>query len=475
MMPGSIQSDLDAGTVSLTGYETNLGVRADALQALKEHLSPDELITEPDGISAYLADQSVYRTEGSAWAVAVPRSVEGVQRILAICNERRIPVTTRGRGTGLTGAAVPIGDGIVLSTDELNRRLMIHPDDLTAVADAGVITARVNEAAREFGLMYAPDPASASTSSIGGNIATNAGGLHCVKYGVTKDNVLSLKVVLADGTLITTGRSTVKNVAGLDLTGLFVGSEGLLGVVVEATLKLRPLPVDVATVGAVYPDVRSACAAITAVLTGRIQPSVLEIMEVPPPLAQDPRYARFAGFGALVIVQTDGTGARQDADRASDALTRLGGIIVDTHDDLLTLRTSRPKLPADAIRAHGDTSVPLSKERELFGIVLDIAAKYRLRYTAIAHAGDGNVHTRLYGVPNNPGEEEAIRDRVERAHDELLHEALRLGGSLTGEHGIGYELADKLSWQLGETNLRLQRQIKSAFDPNGILNPGKWL
>ncbi|MCI1221568.1 MULTISPECIES: FAD-binding oxidoreductase [Bifidobacterium] len=453
-----------------------------ALFGIRNALQDEDIETDPSVTAPYAEDKSAFSGDARLIAaVLLPETTAEVQSILRICNTYRIPVTTRGSGTGLVGGAIPVRQGFVLSTERLNAIRKIDPIDMTARVQTGVVTDAISDAASQYGLFYAPDPASSTVSSIGGNIATNAGGLHCVKYGVTRDNVLSLQVVLADGSTVETGRNVIKNVAGLDLTGLFVGSEGLLGVVTEATVRLRSIPAEIKTVGAVFSGIPAACSAINGLFEHNVAPAVLELMEVPQLLAAQPKYARFAVEGAMVLVQIDGSDIDSEIERVTSLLRDSQGIIIDAHDaqgdnvDLLNLRKSRPRLPREAIRTHGDVAVPRSAESTMFGNVIAIARQEGLSYTAIAHAGDGNIHTRFFQIPVSEAEVSDISERVKRAQSRLFEAALAVGGTLTGEHGVGIELAARLPRQLGEANMKLQRGIKRVFDPNNILNPGKWL
>lgn len=448
----------------------------DAVHALTVLLPSDVVTVDPEQLEAYARDRSVYDPDTLPLAVVRPRTVEQVRAVARFANDRRIPLVTRGKGTGLAGGVTPVHGGILLSLDRLNRILAVNPVDQTVRVEAGVITARINETLADSPLFYAPDPASAEISSIGGNIATNAGGFHCVKYGVTGNSLLSLKVVLADGSVIETGAGSVKNVAGLDLTSLFTGSEGTLGIVVEATLRLRPRPTQVRTVVAFFDRVADVGRAVEAVSLSGVGPSVFELLPTPGSIRTWDRYGKAAeGSKWITILQTDGSGAEGDALRLAEALRAVTANVVEAtpqeSDQLIVLRKSG-SYPPDVWRSTADVAVPLSKVAVLLERLERIAADHGFDYSLVAHVGDGNTHSAFF-APRVPGG--TYPEELNEAADELFATALELGGTLTGEHGVGLVLKDRLVKQVGERSLEVQRAIKAALDPNGILNPGKWL
>lgn len=430
-----------------------------------------------DDIAAHAQDCSIFAPHKTS-ALITPETIEQVSQVLTIANRYHVPVFTWGRGTGMAGSATPTRDGFILSTERLDHILDSNPVDQTVTVEAGVITADINKAVERYGLFYAPDPASAAISSIGGNIATNAGGFHCVKYGVTTDSVLSLTVVLADGSVITTGRHTIKNVSGLDVTSLFVGSEGLLGVVVKATLRLRPRPTTTATVVGFVPHIEDTGKGVEAVVGSRVQPSVCEMLEVLPQIRESERFGTIVGDARwMLLIQTDGEGADADAAKLKTALESVGAVAVQVTDQaevdwLFELRRSGKPYPKDAWLAGGDVAVPLSKLAGFLAAVTGIAERHGFTYQIVAHVGDGNLHSAFFAPKS---EYDTYPEELNEAHREMVGEALAVGGSLTGEHGIGLELKAYLGDQIGERNLELQRAIKRVCDPNGILNPGKWL
>jgi glycolate oxidase len=418
-----------------------------------------------------------WEPDGTPAAVAFPRTAEQVQAVLRGAHATRTAVVPRGAGTALTGASAAGAGEVVLDLSRLNRIVEIRPDDGIAIAEPGVITADLDRAAAAHGLRYAPDPASLEISTIGGNIATNAGGLRCAKYGVTRDSVLGLDVVLADGTRIGTGRATLKGVAGYDLTGLFVGSEGTLGVVVAATLRLRPLPEPTATLAASYPDIETAVAASVALAAARIQPVIAELLDeatIDAIDAAEGTNLRAAG-AALLIVQTDG--GPDEVARAAEVLGRGATGVRSTTDPgetaalLAARRQALPSIERLGRPLIEDIAVPRSRMAEAVREIGRIARRHGVPICTLAHAGDGNLHPII--VAGHPAE--PIPAAAYRAADEIFGLALRLGGTVTAEHGIGVLKRAWLEREIGPAAHDLQRQIKTLFDPYGILNPGKAL
>lgn len=359
----------------------------------------------------------------------------------------------------------------------MNRILRIDPVEQLAVVQPGVLNADLNAAAAEHGLFYAPDPASTAICSIGGNVATNAGGMRCAKYGVTREAVLALQVVLADGRVLRTGRETIKGVTGYDLNALIVGSEGTLGVVVEATVRLRPLPVATATVAAFFPDFATAAAAASAVIAARIQPSLLELIDGQTLEAIDMAMGtdfRSRG-GAFLLAQTDGFGAYLEQDVLIEAIKPYASSYEKAADaehanELITARREAiPSLEKLGRVSIGDIGVPRGKLAEVAVGLEEISAQTGVRIFSVVHASDGNLHPMLVLNP----EDSITEGPAKAALGEMFHLAKRLGGTLTGEHGVGILKRDWLLPELGEVSLEVQRAIKDALDPQGILNPGK--
>ncbi len=436
----------------------------------------DAVSTDAATLDALRSDKSGQRTDAAPLALVAARTVEQVQAALRIAHEHGVPVVPRGAGTGLSGGAMAGAGELVLSTAAMARILQIDDVDQLAVVEPGVLNGDLNRALAAHGLRWAPDPASREISTVGGNIATNAGGLLCAKYGVTREAVRGLDVVLADGTLLRTGRRTVKGVTGLDLTALLIGSEGTLGVIVGATLALTPIPAgEVATIAAYFPSIEQAAAASAAITAARLRPAIMELVD-PVALAAILRHLGMrdrAPGSAHLLVQTDGPAAAAEATAALAIITERGGhatLTVDPDEGEALLAVRRAMHPA--MEALGpvlieDVAVPRSRLPEMFAAIRAIADRYGMLIPTVAHAGDGNLH------PNLVYEGEEVPDRVWRAAGELFEAALALGGTLTGEHGVGTLKRRWLADELGDEQVALQRRIKDAFDPTGILSPGR--
>ncbi len=411
-----------------------------------------------------------------------PGSTEEVAAVLRLAARERIPVHTRGAGTSLAGGAVPVGGGIVLSLARMNRIQEIDPADGVAVVDSGVVTAELQRAVERLGLFYPPDPASLNQCTIGGNVACNAGGPRCLKYGVTKDYVLGLTVVLADGRVLRLGGRTMKNATGYQLVHLFVGSEGTLGVITEVILRLVPLPRHRSTAAVSFPTLEAASAAVTAVLSAGILPATLELMDrttinaVEEYLAMGlPREAE-----ALLVVEQDGNDARaaQEEVRRMAAICREHGAtrvdVATSPEEREGLWRARRAVSAALGRVRPnklgeDIVVPRSQIPAMVRRIADISARHGLPIAVFGHAGDGNLHPNILFDRRLPGELE----RVERAAAEIFAAALELGGTLSGEHGIGALKREFLPDALGAETVAVMRALKQALDPLSILNPHK--
>lgn len=445
-------------------------------EELADVLPPERVLRDPAVLSAHRHDRSGWEPDGSPSVVVFPESTAEVRDVLRVAGRTHTPVVVRGAGTGLSGAATAVRGEIVLSTARLNAITELSPADRLAVAQPGVVVADLDRAAGQHGLRYAPDPASVAVSTIGGNIATNAGGLRCVKYGVTRDSVLGLEVVLADGRVVRTGRRTVKGVTGYDLTGLFVGSEGTLGVVTSATLLLRPAPEETATLAAFFDNVEAATSAIARLPT---EPAVAELVDEYALAAIDQAQGTsLASRGAaFLLVQTDGRGARTEAEAAQAALSPFATNIELTSDpqeaaELVEIR--RLALPSLEKRGRvliEDIAVPRSRLAEAVTEIGRIARRYDVTAGTLAHAGDGNLHP-IFVVDRAARE---VPGHVWSAAAEVFATALRLGGTLTGEHGVGVLKRQWLADELSPETLSLHHDLKALFDPDGILNPGKAL
>ncbi|BFM24326.1 FAD-binding oxidoreductase [Microbacterium sp. che218] len=432
--------------------------------------------TWPASLEAARADKSGHAAEGLPLAVVHAASVSDVQAVMRIATATRTPVVPRGAGTGLAGGANTGGGEISLSVRGMDRVLEVRPDDLLAVVEPGILNADLNAQLEPHGVWWAPDPASRAISTVGGNIATGAGGLLCAKYGVVRDAVLGVDLVLADGRLLHLGHRSVKGVTGLDLTSLVIGSEGTLGVVVGATLKLRRLVEgERVTLTALFEGARAAAVASAAVTASGIQPAIMELMDATS-LAAVHRLlslpAPVAG-AAQLTVQTDGPVAVDEARAVAEVLRAAGGTVTVAADAaegealLAVRRAMHPAMETLGTTLIEDVSVPRSALPDMFDEIARIEREFGLVIPAVAHAGDGNLH------PNFVFEGPEVPPIVWQAAEELFRAALALGGTLTGEHGIGVLKRRWLADELGDDQWTLQRDIARVFDPLGILNPGK--
>ncbi len=452
-------------------------VASDTLSELTASLPEGTVVTDPDIVASYRQDRAADPSAGTPLAVVRPRRTDEVQTVLRWASAHRIAVVPRGMGTGLSGGATALDGGIVLSTEKM-RDISIDPVTRTAVVQPGLLNAEVKKAVAEHGLWYPPDPSSYEICSIGGNIATNAGGLCCVKYGVTTDYVLGMQVVLADGTAVRLGGPRLKDVAGLSLTKLFVGSEGTLGVVTEATLKLLPAQSGACTVVATFDSVEAAARAVVTI-TGRIRPSMLEFMDAVAINAVEDklRMGLDRNAAAMMVAASDdrGPAGARDAEYMAEVFTEHGATAVfstsDPDEGEAFVAARRYAIPA--VEARGsllleDVGVPLPALADLVGGVEKIAANHDLMISVIAHAGDGNTHPLIVFDPADA----AMEQRAQQAFGEIMDLAVSLGGTITGEHGVGRLKRPWLAGQLGPEVMELNRRIKSALDPAGILNPG---
>lgn len=433
------------------------------------------LLTDPADLESYCTDASRAIPEGLPAAVLAARSTEDVVAGVRWASRHNVRISVRGAGTGLAGGSVAYRNGLVVSLAQMDSILSIDPDNRLADVQAGVITADLDAAAAEYGLMYAPDPASYRQSTIGGNIATNAGGLRCVKYGVTTDSVAGLTVVLANGDVIQTGAKTRKNVVGYDLTSLFVGSEGTLGIVTGATLRLRPRPEGTpVTFRATFPSAASAGRAVTAIMNSAVVPDVLELMDrASVRIVEEFHPTGLSADGAAVLVgQFISPTSASDASVAAQLCTLAGASAVEQADGDVLLearRVSGKALDARGLRASCDIAVPISRLADMFEALKKISKAEGVEIPTFAHAGDGNLHPSIVIADESP---ESYAE-AERILDLITDQALLLGGTLSGEHGVGSLKFGALGKQLAPATLAAHRLVKDAFDPQGILTPGR--
>nr|WP_311539050.1 FAD-linked oxidase C-terminal domain-containing protein [Neomicrococcus aestuarii] len=435
------------------------------------------MLRDSEALTKYQRDMGALEDPHLPLAVVLAESVSDVQNTLRWASTHRISVVPRGAGTGVSGAAHAIERCIVLSLELMNRIIEVRPDDEIAVVEPGVVNADLNAAVAQYGLMYAPDPASYQQSTIGGNVSTNAGGLRCAKYGVTRDSVLGLTVVMADGSIIETGKQTFKGVAGYDLTSLVIGSEGTLGIVVSATVRLRYLSKNQRAIAAIFPDIETAAQGVLEIGRARIQPAILELLDDGVMAVIDSIHGtQLQGTGgALLLALTDGFGALLEEQAIRDQLSKLGATLFEPDDPqamkLLEMRrVSRGDEQDDVYRVGEDVAVPRSKLVDYVHELRLIAERHNVWVRTVAHAGDGNLHPTFW---IDPAEGEAGLTRLERALDDSIRSALAIGGTITGEHGVGQYKLRWLGWEQSEQVRELQYKIKEVFDPQGILNPGK--
>lgn len=452
---------------------------SDLLERLRTELPAEALITDPDVTASYAHDMASFCEAGTPAVVVLPRTVEQVQHVMRTATALRVPVVPQGARTGLSGAANASDGCIVLSLVKMDRILEISPVDRIAVVEPGVINAVLSRAVNEHGLYYPPDPSSWETCTIGGNIGTASGGLCCVKYGVTAEYVLGLDVVLADGRVLTTGRRTAKGVAGYDLTRLFVGSEGSLGIVVKAVLALKPQPPQQLVLAAEFPSAAAACDAVCRIMERGHTPSLLELMDRTTVRAVN----ELASMGlpetteALLLCAFDTPEPAADLAAVGALCTAAGATEVVPADNPveseLLLQARRMSLTAlETVKSAtmiDDVCVPRSRLGAMLEGTAAIAEEYGLTIGVCSHAGDGNTHPVVCFDHTDPDESRRARE----SFDAIMALGLELGGTITGEHGVGVLKKEWLARELGETGIELQRGIKAAFDPLGLLNPGK--
>lgn len=460
--------DVLAEAPRTTGPEP--GALEELVRALGDTVSVDPAVLEDNSRDASRAEPS-----GTPAAVVEARSAADVQAALRWASAHRVPVSVRGAGTGVSGGALAYAGGLVVSLRAMDRLLEIDAANRVAEVDPGVVVERLDRAAAEHGLMYAPDPVSYQSATIGGTVATNAGGLRCLAHGVTRDAVAGLEVVLADGRIIRTGSRTRKNSTGYDLTGLFVGSEGTLGVVTKVIARLEPRPVgQPVTFQAQFRTMGDAGTAVAAVMASPAVPEMLELMDrncIDIVQRHFPT-AVVAEGGALLVGQTVGPDARREAETVLAACRSAGALVAEAGDGdelLATRRMVNPALNAAGLALSCDVAVPPSRLAEMFGRIDGIAVRTGFQVNTCAHAGDGNMHPAVLAAGDSSEEVAA----AEHVLDLITEAALELGGVISGEHGIGSLKTGMLAQQFDPDTLALQRRLKHFFDPTGILSPGR--
>ena len=450
------------------------------IQQLIDKLGKENVITEAEDllVLGYDATPGLYHSPD---VVVYPSSTEAVQAALEIARENKLPITPRGSGTGLSGGSIAAKGGMVLCLNRMNKILEVDEENLTATAQAGVITLDLANAVAEKGLFYPPDPASQKISTIGGNVMEDAGGLRCLKYGVTGDYIMALKCVLPDGTIITTGGKSVKDVAGYSFKDLLISSEGTLAIITEITVRLIPPPQDKRTMLAYFDDIKTAGKAVSSIIAAKIIPSTMEIMDKTTINCVED-YVKIGlprEMAALLLIEVDGHPAvvEEDSAKVIEVLNQVGAAevaLAKNDEEALDLATARRFALSAMARVSPstlmeDATVPRSFMAQTFAEIENLAEKYNLTVGTFGHAGDGNLHPTVLC-------DERDADQMKRAHaffDDLYTKVLEWGGTVSGEHGIGIAKKDYLARQVGPGGVAVMKRIKKAFDPDGILNPGK--
>jgi glycolate oxidase len=457
------------------------------VRALSRDVPVERIVTDRDVLASLSSDDAEWAPVGRALAALRPRSEAEVAEAVRVCADLRVPVVPRGAGTGLSGGANAVDGCLVLDLSRMNRVLEVDADDLLCRVEPGVVNDDLKAAVAEHGLWYPPDPASAPWSTIGGNVATNAGGLCCLKYGVTRDYVLGMRAVVGGpagyGSVVRLGRHTAKGVAGYDLTGLMVGSEGTLGVVTEVTLRLRPaLSGTARTVVGAFADLVSAGRAVASVTRRGLTPAALELLdrECLTAVEEWKHLGIEADAAALLLarVDTPGEGGAAEAQAVVEAFEDgepLWAVVSGDDDEAEALFAAR-RLAYPALERLGpvlteDVCVPRSQVPAMLSALVDIAGRHGVRMATIAHAGDGNLHPLLLTPPGD----DAAREAAQRAFEEMLDAAIALGGTVTGEHGVGLLKRDGMLRELDPLAVAMQRAVKDALDPLYLFNPGKVL
>lgn len=453
--------------------------RPDILRKIEGIVGPSNVSIDPADCLCQAYDAT--RMEAIPDVVIWPHTAHEISRIMFLANEYHIPVTPRGAGTGFSGGALPLHGGVVINLTRMNRILSIDPENMLAEVEPGVVTKELDKAAAEHGLMYPPDPASYEFSTIGGNVAESAGGPRAVKYGVTRDYVLGLEAVLPTGEIIVTGSRTTKCVVGYDLTRLLVGSEGTLAIFTKLFLRLVPKPENQMTLMIMYPTIGSAARSVSRIIASKIIPSTIEFMDKSTLACI--REQSSIPFGpeveALLIIELDGHRdmIQREAEQISSIVNKEGALTIRTaetdgeRDEIwATRRAVSPalhKLGPD--KYNEDIVVPRSKVPEILVRIEEIGRRYGLSIITFGHAGDGNIHVNIMTDKKIPG----IEETVHHALTEIFSATLRLGGSISGEHGIGIAKAPFIGMEMNPATILTMKRIKKALDPQNILNPGK--
>lgn len=449
---------------------------SDFIVALTQLLPADRVCTDPVDCYAYAYDNS--RNYHAPIAVVFPLTIEEVQSVIQLCNAHKVPVVPRGRGTGTAGGSVPEAGGVALSLERMNRIVSIDPDNRMAIVEPGVLNQELQDAIKPAGFFWPPDPSSAAYCSIGGNLATCAAGPHAVKYGVARDHILGLKAVTGNGDIIRTGCYTSKGVVGYDLTRLLVGSEGTLAVIVEATLKLTPLPKYTGGLTAEFADTESCAKAIAAIMAQPYTPSALEFLDNGALNLIRSRHQNLLPENARAYLMIEVDGSQQEIVEATEAILQAckvtGLIEAKPAEDTKVLWAARKALSPllkdiAPKKINEDIAVPVSHLPELLTGLEKLAAQYQISNVNFGHAGNGNIHVNLLVNPDNAEE----MKRAEECLDEVFSLVLSLHGTLSGEHGVGMAKRPFVPREIDETTINLMKSLKLTFDRNNVLNPGK--
>jgi glycolate oxidase len=462
-----------------TGRKTTSASRPEVLEKLRAIVGEENVVVDPTRVEPYGAD--AVKEKFPPEAVVFPETTAEMVAILKLANEYLFPVTARGGGVGYTGGAVPVDGGIVIGTDRMKKIVELNVDDLYLTCQPGLTTFEVQQAAAEVGLLFAPDPASYKDSFIGGNIAENAGGMRTPKYGVTKHHVLGLEVVTATGEVIRTGGKTVKNVVGFDLTGLMCGSEGMLGIITEATLKLMPMPEATSTVRANFHSMEAACKVLTKFTPHGLLPMAMEVLDkfCVEAVEQNFAFGLSKDANAILLVAVDGS--KDEVEKNATLIEKIigenGGFDIlrakskEEEDKLWDVRRaiSPSLMKYGSLKINEDVVVPRSRVPELVAKIEEIGKRNDTFVANFGHAGDGNIHVNF--VVDRDDKNAVARAR--KCVAETFQLSVVLGGTISGEHGIGYVKAPYLDYAIDRPTLEIMKGIKKVFDPNGILNPGK--
>jgi len=459
---------------------TSPAAGAALVDAIRVALPDLRLLTDATDRESYRNDETAYLHGGLPLAVALPESTAEVSTLVRLAADHRVPIVPRGAGSGLSGGAAGIDGGLTIAMTRMNRVLDIDRENLVVVTQPGILNAELKAAVAAEGLFYAPDPASYEICSIGGNLGTNAGGLCCVKYGQTRDSVLGLEVVLPDGRVIRTGGRNVKDVAGYALTHLFVGSQGTLGIITEATLRLHVAPPPRSTLLAFFPSLATAGEAVAAIVAAGIHPVTLELLDHETILAVDDAFqlGLERDAAAMLLVESDlpAGAAAAELDAATGACEASGASSVVRAADPTEadwLRQAR-RLALRALERQGivrmeDVGVPRGRLPELLVAIQRAADRHGVRVATFGHAGDGNLHPNFVFAHDDP----RAAELTETVRNEIFAAALAMGGTVTAEHGIGLSRREALVDQVGADAIDVMRSIKAALDPLGIMNPGR--